>query len=611
MKWLLVFSMSSYLKKLEQIKKDDMQYKAYNSDDSTVVIAGPGSGKTTVLTLKIMRLLLEKITEPRGLACVTYSNEAARSFELRLHKLGFKGRKNIFLGTVHSFCLSEVLANYAHLYDYGIPYPIKIISMRQKESLYRSVLYDFRIDEKVVSLADMDKERTLNINGMSAIEIPSYEIALMVAIEYEKRLSSLGFLDFESIIKYSTLLIQEREYVRKCLSAKFPWLLIDEYQDLGRPLHEMVLSLFTSTDIKVFAVGDPDQSIYSFSGAIPDYLIELYSRSDIIPIALKNNYRSNQDIVDSSELVLDSKRNYKAVTRTEESAEFHFITCEEDLDSQFICCVDEIIPYCIEKKIPLEEIAILVKDKYGLRSIAEIFRDRNIPYYIAKHEYDRTDFVKWLELCASWVGDKTSTSFDELFYYWKKVLIRHGSNGFLNEDNSIIEKRSLYKILTESYKYRNSISKWLKNIINNLNVNSLLHESSIYPDETNNLAKLLVVASNEEYLEYDISKFSKLGKPENQVTLTTRHSSKGLEFEVIVMTGMEEGRFPDYRSFGSSKKYAEERRICFVCVSRAKKVCFLMRSKYNNIKTKNGIWRKEEEPSQFWVQLYNKHGYNL
>ncbi len=94
-------------------------------------------------------------------------------------------------------------------------------------------------------------------------------------------------MDYESIIKYSTLLIQEQEYVRKCLNAKFPWILIDEYQDLGRPLHEMVLSLFTLTDIKIYAVGDPDQSIYGFSGAIPDYLHELYKHNDIIPIELK------------------------------------------------------------------------------------------------------------------------------------------------------------------------------------------------------------------------------------------------------------------------------------------------------------------------------------
>ncbi len=103
----------------------------------------------------------------------------------------------------------------------------------------------------------------------------------------KKRLYKLGFMDYESIIKYSTLLIQEQEYVRKCLNAKFPWILIDEYQDLGRPLHEMVLSLFTLTDIKIYAVGDPDQSIYGFSGAIPDYLHELYKHNDIIPIELK------------------------------------------------------------------------------------------------------------------------------------------------------------------------------------------------------------------------------------------------------------------------------------------------------------------------------------
>lgn len=600
--------MGYYLEKLEQIKKDDKQLEAYNSGDSTVVIAGPGSGKTTVLTLKIMKLLLEDIKEPRGLACVTFSREAAREFKERLYKLGYCERKNVFLGTVHSFCMSEILANFAHLYDYKIPIPIKIVSDRQKRILFNQVVNDLKFGDTGVKIIEMDKERTLNIKGMSSIEVPSYDVALKVAQEYEKRLYKLGFMDYESIIKYSTLLIQEQEYVRKCLNAKFPWILIDEYQDLGRPLHEMVLSLFTLTDIKIYAVGDPDQSIYGFSGAIPDYLHELYKHNDIIPIELKNNYRSNQDIVDSSELILNSRRNYTAVTRKGEKAEFIFITCEEDLKDQYACCINDMIPYCIKKGITLEEIAILVKCNRDVKNLASELKNANIPYYISKHDFERSDFVKWLEICASWVNDKISTSYDELYYYWENLISTHDSNKYFDNYTRILEKKRLYNILIESCKYKDNVKLWLQYIINNLDINSLLDESHIYPNEVENLGKLLKVVSEEGYKNYDISKFSKLGKPENQITITTRHSSKGLEFEVVVMLGMEEGSFPDFRNCDDKIKLAEERRTCFVCISRAKTTCVLIRSKYNNIMTKRGNWHKECEPSRFWKELYEKYG---
>lgn len=599
--------MKYYTEKLELIKKDDKQFEAYKSEDSAVVIAGPGSGKTTVLTLKIVNLLLEKIREPRGLACITFSKEAARDVKDRLYQLGYNDRKNVFLGTVHSFCMSEILYNFAHLYDYKIPIPIKIISQKEKRKLFNQIVNDLKLGDTGVKIHEMDRERTLNIGRLSNVLVPSYDVALRVAQEYEERLYKLGLMDYESIIKFSTILIQEQEYVRKCLNAKFPWILVDEYQDLGKPLHEMVLSLFTSTDIKIFAVGDPDQSIYGFSGAIPDCLLEFYERPDIIPIELKNNYRSNQDIVDSSELVLKEKRNYTAITRKGEKAEFIFITCEEDLEEQYDCCINEIIPYCRENDIPLEEIAILLKSNREVKDISLKLKDANIPYYISKHDFERTDFVKWLEVCASWVNDKMSTSYDELYNYWEHINIIHDNSKFLNNDNRITLKRELYDNLINSYKYNNNIREWLEYLVCKLDIRDLLKNSNIFPDETENLEKLLRASSEEGYKNYNLSGFSKLGKPEKQITITTRHSSKGLEFEVIVMLGMEEGNFPDYRSVDDKIKLAEERRTCFVCISRAKKTCILIRSKAHNIQTKYGNWRKESLPSRYWVELYKKY----
>ena len=141
--------MDYYTEKLEQILEDPYQKAAYETDDSTVVIAGPGSGKTTILTLKIMKLLRSQIQEPHGLACLTYSREAAREFEERLDKLGYKKRRNVFLGTVHSFCISEILGNFAELYDYGISLPIKILPEKLEKQIYAGVLKYLGIKKSV------------------------------------------------------------------------------------------------------------------------------------------------------------------------------------------------------------------------------------------------------------------------------------------------------------------------------------------------------------------------------------------------------------------------------------------------------------------------------
>lgn len=603
--------MNYYLEKLEQVKQDSLQYKAYKSNNNTVVIAGPGSGKTTVLTLKIMRLLNQSINKPRGLACLTYNNEAVREFKDKLDLMGHKKRQNVFLGTVHSFCIAEILNVFGQLYNYNITYPIKIISDNEKKKLFETIKKEQGYEQKLFKKDDMDRIRNLKIRGKSKVIVTINKDILKVANEYEERLERMGMMDYESIINYSTRMIQEHEYVRKCLSAKFPWILIDEYQDLGKPLHEMVLSLFEYTDIKIFAVGDPDQSIYSFSGATPNYLLELRNKDNIEVIEFKNNYRSNQDIIDGSETVLNIKRNYNAATRKDEKAIFYFITCEEDMNQQYEYCVTRIIPFYQKQNLELEEIAILVGNKYEAQEMAMYCLQNNIPYYISKHNFERTDTVKWIEKIASWINDKTKESFEEIAKFYERLLLSQSERKFFSETEVLEKRKKLYNVLIESIKKKNNLKEWIEYIIEEIKLNEILNKSYIYPDEIENIDNLLKEISEDNYKDYDIKRFSNIGKPKNQITITTRHSSKGLEFEVVILLGMEEGKFPDYRKINSIEELQEENRLCFVSVSRAKSTCILIRSKYNNIKKKDGtIWHKPMEASRYWIQLKDKYGQN-
>ena len=578
-------------KKLQEIREDDMQLAAYKAVNNTVVIAGPGSGKTTVLTLKVMQLLAEVIYPPRGLACLTYSTEAVREFKSRLVKLGLEKRKNVFLGTVHSFCLSEIITPFAALYpQYKIPLPIRIISEAEKNRLFDSQNY-----EGSPKLIDVDKERTRNIKGISRVAIESYDIALKAAISFEELLIQNGYLDFISMVKKSVELIKNEPYVRKALEAKYPWIIVDEYQDLGKPLHELILTLLNLTRIKVFAVGDADQSIYDFQGAAPDYLIELSQRQDVSCIHLKNNYRSSQTIVDASEYVLKSSRGYIASGKLRDyHAKLEFIECSKGMDEQYERVIEQISRFHTEG-IPYHEIAVLVGNNKQVTELAQECSRQNIPAYIARQSFRLTDLIIWIQNCAKWVSDKCSVSFDEICSTWKSFI---SQKRIISEDDYFLLKRTIFQTLTASKVYKDNLSEWLCYLDKKVGIVSAFTASERYPDEIDNFNKLLETARSHD-TQLTIKFLTRLGIPENQVVLTTRHSSKGLEFDVVILPGMEKDSFPSYYD-NTPRKLAEARRLCFVSVSRARKACILIRSK--NLQNKYGRWFSKE-PSPFWVAL--------
>lgn len=590
--------MDLYSLKLNEIKKDPEQYAAFKSNVSTIVKAGPGSGKTTVLSLKIINLLRERISAPRGLACITYSNEAVNEFTTRLNMMGFNKRKNVVLNTVHAFCISEIIVPFAELYGKNISVPLDIISGKEKTIVFNEILREFTIDQKQLNKIDMDKERSARIGEDSKVFIETYDIARKVAVEYEKRLTAMEKVDFVELIKIATEIIKERDYVRRCLEAKFPWILIDEYQDLGKPLHEMVLTLFSKTNIKLFVVGDPDQSIYGFQGGNPAYLLELYNNSNMLPIKLSTNYRSNQEIIDFSTIALNlDNRQYKAGTRQGEKAELHFITCENEMDDQYDYVVNQIIPLCLKQNIPLEEICVLAGKGVELKDLGKVMDDANIPYYFAKQEYLKSEIVLWLKNCASWLNDRSSIAFSDLVNFWLDI------SQAMTDEEKIAETKSFYSILNQSSKYQHNLYKWSSFILKELLLMEKVAQINKYNEEITMLENFYQSTEKGELKSYDLIRFSQLGKPNNQLTLSTRHSSKGLEFEVVILLGLEKGNFPYYGNEKDEEKLNEDRRIFYVCLTRSKRVCYLLRSKRITYNTRYGLLTKDKEPSMFWNEL--------
>jgi len=485
--------------------------------------------------------------------------------------------------------------------------PLKIISQKDKLQIFNEVRTSVNIEPRDLSIEEMDKERALGITGLSRVNVPRYDTALMAAVEYETRLHALGKVDYIDIVKYATLIIQNEKYVRDCLEAKFPWILIDEYQDLGKPLHEMILSIFASTNIKIFAVGDPNQSIYSFNGAIPHYLLELSDMPKINSIKLLTNFRSNQGIIDAYQLALPpaSVENYRAGTRIDEEAEFNFVICSRGTEDQFKEVTHSIIPKCLQEGIPFNEICILVGNNAHAKRLSEVFQDADIPYHLNKRkDLEITEIVKWLIQCASWSIDIGNESFTKLYEFWANLFMQH--KGYSIMDN-LTKRKGFHDVLCTSKQYSESFYHWLVWIEEQLSLKDTLTDSNAYPDEIDNLSALMKLAANGEFNEFSVEKFVKILKPDNQVTISTRHSSKGLEFEIVILLGLEEDNFPSYWSIKSvdPNKMEEEYRVFFVCISRAKRACYLVRS----LTEENQYGRVfNKQPSRFWMMLHDVYG---
>jgi superfamily I DNA/RNA helicase len=595
---------------LEMIKHDESQYRAYLSNENTVVIAGPGSGKTRILTLKFMKLVSTEVSDTTGIACLSYSKETVRELKKRLKEYGYKKRTQDFIGTLHGFCLAEIIGPFQRIYpEYEIPFPLKIASTVLRRQIYLGVLKELNKKDSELSELLIEKERYHSILGSSLVNIVPDYLARKAAEIYEYRLKKSDHFDFVQMAKISTKMIQEKEYVARTIEAKYPWLLIDEYQDLGKALHEIVLSLRALTTVNIYAVGDMDQSIYGFAGAYPDYLEELYNNDNFISMTLKYNYRSNQDIIKASLTTLNRlppEPEYQAMLRANEKADFTFITCLEEMNEQFICVAEKVIPKLIDKNIPLKEIVIVTGSNDEATELASILKKNSIPCYVVRWKFDQqSDIVQWLFDCARWCNN-LNNSFQQLYWFWNKLITIHNDSRRRWDDMKRLME--FHQILL-SVKKEKELKNWIHLLFDSLRLLEVLEDSERYPDELENLEKLINEIEDGSLKNLTLKNFIELSQPEKEVTVITRHSVKGLEFEAVIMLGMEEGRFPYYTYKNNSREMKEAHRLCYVCVSRARKICILLRSQFITLFPKDRPPRRKAfGASRFWTSLYKIFG---
>lgn len=600
---------------------NDKQYEAVvNTDGPCLVIAGAGSGKTKVLTHKIAYLLEEKDVKPWNILAITFTNKAANEMKERVENLVGEAAKDMWIGTFHSICV-KILRRFID--RIGFEHSFVIFDTSDQRTLIKECLKDLQIDDKMftdrivqfeISNAKNDMKEPEEYEAISKGDYRKEKIASVYRL-YQKRLKENNAIDFDDIINYTIKIFKENEDVLDYYTNKFNYILVDEYQDTNKSQFTLI-RLLADAHGNITVVGDNDQGIYSFRGADISNILNFekdFKGTKIIK--LEQNYRCTQNILNAANSVIKNnevKYKKKLWTENEEGSLPTFHVSDDEYDEgRYI--VEEINHLRREEYYKYSDFAVLYRMNSQSRAIEEILRREDIPYKIVGglKFYERKeikDIIAYLRLINN-TSDNLAlkriinepkrgigkTSLDKIqaiseqtgipMYEIIKEADQYGlarvytnAQSFISVIEDLISKKDEY-----------TITELIKHTLNETGYTKALEEENSIEAENRieNLEEFLTVAVQfeEEEAENDLSSFLEgitlssdidgMNEEEESVTLMTLHSAKGLEFPVVFLVGMEEGIFPGYKSIGEPKELEEERRLCYVGITRAKNNLYL------------------------------------
>ncbi|MES9970972.1 MAG: ATP-dependent helicase [Candidatus Thiodiazotropha sp.] len=595
--WLIVSESAIYLKAAEDFCDNPGQLDSYESTGHCVILAGPGSGKTKTLTVKLARMLAEDVHEPRGIACITYNNECARELETRLGALGVQPGPRVFIGTVHSFSLTQIVIPYGKPAGLDLPDNFKVASVRQQrvamEQAYARVINGPEDPQRW--RLPLDRYRR-SILDRESDEWREQDPTLANLVEaYESELRRNGLIDFDDMPLLALRALINHKWVRKAVLAKYPILAVDEYQDLGHALHCMVLGLCFRTGIRLFAVGDADQSIYGFTGANPELLRRLSERQDVQTIKLPFNYRCGSQIVAASEYALGEDRGYQAPNGAAEGMiYFHPLTGSHGIQATRL--FTEILPDVMNRipDLTLGEIAVLYQSANIGNNVADAAEASGIEYVRADNNalYPRYSRVmRWLELCAIWSCGGWRNGEPRLSRIIAEAM-RVFADLLVSDDEKTLFQRSLVQFLWDHRNADEKLFDWIRHI-NTAILDGFFANSIQLADEADILnAFIEKLEPGGSIADMTLGQFSGQGQGADQITLSTLHSSKGREFRVVFLFGMDQGVIP-WNNVGSVA-LRESRRLFYVGFTRAEEELHIM---YTN-----------HRPSQFVKEVAERMG---
>ena len=518
-------------------------------------------------------MLAEDVDAPRGVACITYNNECARELELRLDRLGIEPTGRVFIGTVHSFSLTQIVLPYAKVAKLGLPDEFKIATRAQQrgalEDAFRKVIggpenpqnWNMRMGVYRRSILDRTAPEWLSQDEQLARLVEAYEAQLRLR----------NVIDFDDMPLLAVRALRDNKWLQRAILAKYPILAVDEYQDLGTALHRMVMGLCFSTGIRLFAVGDVDQSIYGFTGADPSNLEKISTREDVEVVALKLNYRCGSRIVTASGYALGEQRDYSAPEGAHQGTVFfHPLkgTFEEQADKVF----SELLPEARKRNHDLKmgDVAVL----YPTAAIGDIVRDAAHSH---KYETIRTDgnalyprsshLMRWLEMCAAWC----SGGWREGEPRFSK-LVSEGRRIFSEVIQTETQRLEFQRVLMDTLWHRRDEAaraySWFSQMREAF-IDGFCDGCRTIAEEAETLAAFMSkIEGTPDLSEMTLSQFSGQGISADRINLSTLHSAKGREFSVVILFAMDQGKIP-WNNVGA-KQLRESRRLFYVGFTRAK-----------------------------------------
>lgn len=594
---------------------NDKQLEAVeHKDGPCLVLAGAGSGKTKVLTQRIINLIDSGVS-PYNILAITFTNKAAKEMRNRVENELGSITDSIFIGTFHSFGLRILRENYI---DIGYTSNITILDTDDAKAIVKRILKENGYDpakyeiRTIINKISSAKNDGISPDEYTKLFLNDLDIVIgLVYKEYTKLLKDNNSVDFDDLLLKPVELLKKNKIILEKYQERFKYILVDEYQDTNSIQYELC-KLLASKYKNIFVVGDANQSIYSFRNA--DYRNILNFEKDYKNtkvILLEENYRSTNNILKAANSVIKNNSEGKKLNLWSSKRDgelIDYIRCEDEIkEANFVI---NKIKDLISNGYKYSDIAVLYRTNAQSRVVEDAFVRNNIPHNIigSYYFYNRKeikDLIAYLKLiynpCDSvsleriinvpkrGIGAKSIENlrkkatennismFDAIDsgkeLEFKKMILKLQEFSLNGNLSDLIEEILSTTGLRMEYEINKSLENEAK--VENLNefktVALMFEESGIYDLQTF-LENIALVSDRGQY-----------NNDGDEVSIMTLHSAKGLEFNVVFLLGMEEGLFPHNRSFNSLSNLEEERRLCYVGITRAKEKLYLLSARQRTI----------------------------
>lgn len=593
---------------------NDRQKEAVvNTDGPMLILAGAGSGKTKVLTTKVAYLIEEKNIDPNNILAITFTNKAAKEMKERIFKLEGNSAFYIQISTFHSFGLKILKENCELL---GYEKNFTILDSDDSLSIIKKIMKELNIDankynpKAIKNVISNNKNEIIDPEKYSLYVNTDFdEIALEVYRKYEKSLKINNAVDFDDLLILPLKLFNNNPGVLQKYQEKYKYVFIDEYQDTNEP--QYILSKMISAKYKnITVVGDADQAIFTWRGANYKNILNFEKDyKDAKVVLLEENYRSTKTILNAANNVIKNNKVRKEKnlwTQNEEGSKITYYKAFDEKDeSNYV--VNE-IKKLIEKGVNPKDICVLYRANAQSRTVEEAFLTSNISYnivgsYAFYNRKEIKDLIAYLKLIYN---NKDDVSLLRVINYPKRGIGNKAIENLAIKSN-VLDK-SLYEVIDsgKELEFKNMIEE-IKKEESHLTLTELIDmvldksgmkksledEKSIEADirlenleEFKSIAKAMEINEGIVSLEELLDKLALVSDVseqkndnEDKVTLMTMHAVKGLEYDYVFIVGVEEGLFPHNNSLESNDELEEERRLCYVAITRAKKKLYLINAR--------------------------------